>query len=148
MTSPAARARCPPPVTALDGRPPGQQGRGTRRNRLCRAASPEQAREAGEAGPGGGTGPGGEDGDFRRRGSDRAGHQPHYRDMDSGASHAASARARRPARSGSGIPPPPSTALGSSSIPPPPVTALASCSAIPPAPVTALASSSPIPPPP
>ena len=68
-----------------------------------------------------------------RRGSDRTGRPLHYRDMKSGASEAASALARRPARSGSHIPPPPSTAQGCSSIPPPPVTALASCSAIPPA---------------
>jgi hypothetical protein len=85
---------------------------------------------------------------FRRRDGDRTGHQPHYRDMESGASEAVSARARRPARSGSDIPPPPSTALGCSSIPPPPKTEQASCSPIPPPPLTALASCSPIPPPP
>ena len=88
-------------------------------------------------------------------GSDRTGRQAHYRDMESGAGEAASARGRRPARSGSGIPPPPSTAQGCSSIPP---TALASppippppdadLSSIPSPPVTALASCSPIPPPP
>src|ERR1700751_1228053 len=88
------------------------------------------------------------DGGFCRRGSDRTGRQRHYRDMESGASEAASALARRQARSGSDIPPPPRTAQGCPAIPPPPVTALASCSPIPPAPVTALASCSAIPPPP
>ncbi len=87
-----------------------------------------------------------EDGGFWPLGSDRTGRQLHYRDMESGASQAASALARRPVRSGSDIPPPPSTAQGCSAIPPPPVTALASCSPIPPAPVTALASCSAIPP--
>jgi cation-transporting ATPase E len=82
---------------------------------------------------------------FRHRGSDRAGYQSHYRDMESSTGEAVPAKARRPAGSGSNIPPPPSTAMDCSAIPPPPVTALASCSPIPPAPVTALASCSRIP---
>jgi len=40
-----------------------------------------------------------EDGGFCRRGSDGTGLQPHYRNMESGASKAAAARARRPAGS-------------------------------------------------
>ncbi|SRR6266700_2629770 len=58
------------------------------------------------------------------------------------------AGALSPARSGSFIPPPPSTALSCSAIPPPPATALPSCSAIPPPPATTLPSCSAIPPPP
>lgn len=84
---------------------------------------------------------------FSVPGSDRTSRQAHYGDMESGAGHAAPARARRPAGSRSGIPPPPSTAQGRSSIPPP-VTALASCFSIPPPPPTAVASCSPMPPPP
>src|ERR1700733_7170023 len=134
----------PGDAAGLDDRRAGQQGRRTHRNRLCRAADPEQRREAGGAGRARWA----RTGVYGRRGSDETGRQRNYRDMEmeSGASEAASALARRPARSGSDIPPPPSTAQGCSSIPPPPVTALASCSPIPPAPVTALASCSPIPP--
>ena len=57
------------------------------------------------------------------------------------------ARADNQARSGSMMPPPPSTALACSAIPPPPRTSL-SGSVIPPPPKTALTSCSAIPPPP
>ena len=130
-----ARGPCEMPGDAAgqDDRRVGQQGRRTHRNRLCRAAGAEQRREAGGAGRGAGRARCARTVVSGRRGSDRTGRQLHYRDMESGASEAASALARRPARSGSDIPPPPSTAQGCSSIPPPPVTALASCSPIPPA---------------
>ena len=57
------------------------------------------------------------------------------------------AMADKPLRSGSMMPPPPSTALSCSAIPPPPRTSL-SGSVIPPPPKTALPSCSAIPPPP
>src|SRR4249920_3422889 len=83
----------------------------------------------------------------------------HYNGMESGQYE--SAGADNQARSGSFIPPPPSTTLACSAIPPPPRTSLSgsvippppkttlpSCSAIPPPPATALPSCSAVPPPP
>ena len=103
-------------------------------NQPLTAASTERAQEAG-GGQRGQEGPGSAQAViFRRWGSDRTGYQSHYKDMESSAGEAGSAKARRPARPRSDIPPPPSTALGCSAIPPPPVTALASCSPIPPPP--------------
>src|ERR1700722_1870524 len=141
----------PGDAAGLDGRPVGRQGRRTHRNRLCRGCQSGKAqgrRAVRGARSGAGRPWRAMTVVFAAGAVTGQALQPHYRDMESGASKAASARARPPARSGSGIPPPPSTAQGCSVIPPPPVTALASCSAIPPPPKTALASCSPIPPPP
>ncbi|MGH3292479.1 MAG: hypothetical protein ACRDP7_11785 [Trebonia sp.] len=118
MTSPAAREMPRmPPGWATDA---SASTAGERTGINCAGLPVRSSAGQGPSEARGGKGPVCQDGDFGRRGSDRTGRQVHYRDMESSAGEAASARARRPARSGSDIPPP--------------VTALASCSPIPPPP--------------
>jgi hypothetical protein len=86
-------------------------GRAAERTGIGGAGLPVRASARRRAERGGRAAPGGRGRWLLGAGAvDRTGRRLHYREMESGASQAASAPARRPARSGSDIPPPPSIA--------------------------------------